>query len=64
MYRNAGIKRLTLGRFGCIINIATKERTMLKLIGIVVVAYLGWVTGVIQATLMVTAGVLIAIAGA
>ena len=45
-------------------HIATKERTMLKLIGIVVVAYLGWVTGVIQATLMITAGVLIAIAGA
>jgi len=37
---------------------------MLKLIGIVVVAYLGWATGVIQATLMITAGVLIAIAGA
>ena len=37
---------------------------MLKLIGIVVVAYIGWATGVIQATLMITAGVLIAIAGA
>ena len=37
---------------------------MLKLIGIAVVVYLGWVTGVIQATLMITAGVLIAIAGA
>ena len=37
---------------------------MLKLIGIVVVAYLGWATGVIQATLIITAGVLIAIAGA
>ena len=37
---------------------------MLKLIGIVVVVYLGWATGVIQATLMITAGVLIAIAGA
>ena len=45
-------------------HIATKERTMLKLIGILAVAYIGWVTGLIQATLMITAGVLIAIAGA
>ena len=37
---------------------------MLKLIGFVAVVYLGWITGVIQATLMITAGVLIAIAGA
>jgi hypothetical protein len=37
---------------------------MLKLIGILAVAYIGWVTGLIQATLMITAGVLIAIAGA
>jgi hypothetical protein len=37
---------------------------MLKLIGIVVVVYLGWITGVIQAALMITAGVLIAVASA
>ena len=37
---------------------------MLKLIGILAVAYIGWVTGLIQATLIITAGVLIAIAGA
>ena len=37
---------------------------MLKLIGFVAVVYIGWVTGLIQATLMITAGVLIAIAGA
>ena len=37
---------------------------MLKLIGFLAVAYIGWVTGLIQATLMITAGVLIAIAGA
>jgi hypothetical protein len=37
---------------------------MLKLIGIAAVAYIGWITGLIQATLMVTAGLLIAIAGA
>ncbi len=37
---------------------------MLKLIGIAAVAYIGWITGLIQATLMVTAGVLITIAGA
>ena len=37
---------------------------MLKLIGIAAVAYIGWVTGLIQATLMITAGMLIAIAGA
>ena len=36
---------------------------MLKLIGFVAVVYIGWVTGLIQATLMITAGVLIAIAG-
>jgi hypothetical protein len=37
---------------------------MLKLIGIVLVVYLGWITGIIQAVLMITAGVLIAVAGA
>ena len=37
---------------------------MLKLIGFVAVVYVGWVTGLIQATLMITAGMLIAIAGA
>jgi hypothetical protein len=37
---------------------------MLKLIGIVAVVYIGWVTGLIQAILLVTAGVLIAVAGA
>ena len=37
---------------------------MLKLIGFVAVVYIGWVTGLIQATLMITAGMLIAIAGA
>jgi len=37
---------------------------MLKLIGIAAVAYIGWISGLIQATLMVTAGLLIAIAGA
>lgn len=36
---------------------------MLKMIGIVVVVYLGWVTGLIQATLLVTAGLLTAVAG-
>ncbi len=36
---------------------------MLKLIGIVAVAYFGWITGVIQALLLVTAGVLTTIAG-
>jgi len=44
-------------------HIATKERTMLKLIGIAAVVYIGWITGLIQATLMITAGVLIAVAG-
>ena len=37
---------------------------MLKLIGIAAVVYIGWITGLIQATLMITAGVLIAVAGA
>jgi len=36
---------------------------MLKLIGIVAVVYVGWITGLIQAILLVTAGVLTAIAG-
>ena len=37
---------------------------MLKLIGIVAVVYIGWITGLIQATFMITAGVLTTIAGA
>jgi len=37
---------------------------MLKLIGICFVVYMGWITGLIQATLLVTAGVLTMIAGA
>jgi hypothetical protein len=37
---------------------------MLKLIGIIAVVYIGWIPGLIQATLMITAGVLIAVAGA
>ena len=41
-----------------------KERTMLKFIGIVVVAYIGWATGFIQAVLLLTAGLLTVIAGA
>jgi hypothetical protein len=45
-------------------HIATKEPSMLKLIGIAAVVYIGWITGLIQATLMITAGVLIAVAGA
>jgi hypothetical protein len=36
---------------------------MLKLIGIAVVVYLGWITGIIQATLLITAGLLTTIAG-
>jgi hypothetical protein len=36
---------------------------MLKLIGIAAVAYIGWVTGLIQAMLLVTAGLLTTIAG-
>ena len=36
---------------------------MLKLIGIVAVVYIGWITGLIQAVLLVTAGVLTAVAG-
>jgi hypothetical protein len=45
-------------------HIATKEPSMLKLIGIAAVVYVGWALGLIQATLMITAGVLIAVAGA
>ena len=37
---------------------------MLKLIGFVAVIYLGWVSGIIQAMLLVTAGLLTTIAGA
>ena len=36
---------------------------MLKLIGIVAVIYLGWITGLIQATLLITAALLTTIAG-
>ena len=36
---------------------------MLKLIGIVAVVYIGWITGIIQTVLLVTAGVLTTIAG-
>ncbi len=36
---------------------------MLKLIGIVAVIYIGWISGLIQATLLITAGVLTTIAG-
>lgn len=35
---------------------------MLKLIGFVVVVYLGWVTGIIQAALMLAAALLISVA--
>ena len=45
------------------LHIATKERTMLKLIGIIVVVYIGWAIGLIQAVLLVTAGLLTTIAG-
>jgi|688.fasta_scaffold1833985_2 hypothetical protein len=37
---------------------------MLKLIGITAVVYLGWITGLIQAIMLVTAGVLTTVAGA
>ena len=37
---------------------------MLKLIGFVAVVYIGWITGIIQTVLLVTAGVLTTIAGA
>ena len=37
---------------------------MFKLIGIAAVAYVGWVTGLIQATMLITAGLLTTIAGA
>jgi hypothetical protein len=36
---------------------------MLKLIGIVAVVYVGWALGLIQAVLLVTAGMLTAVAG-
>lgn len=36
---------------------------MLKIIGIAAVVYIGWVTGVIQATLIITAAGLSTIAG-
>ena len=37
---------------------------MLKLIGFVAVIYLGWISGLIQAMLLITAGLLTTIAGA
>jgi hypothetical protein len=37
---------------------------MLKLIGISAVVYIGWITGIIQAVLLVTAGLLTTVAGA
>jgi hypothetical protein len=37
---------------------------MLKLMGFVAVVYLGWITGIIQAVLLVTAGLLTTVAGA
>lgn len=37
---------------------------MFRLIGMATVAYLAWITGIIQATMLITAGVLTAIAGA
>ena len=36
---------------------------MLKLIGIVAVIYVGWAIGLIQAVLLITAGMLTAVAG-
>jgi hypothetical protein len=36
---------------------------MFKLIGIAAVVYLGWISGIIQACLLITAGVLTTIAG-
>jgi hypothetical protein len=45
-------------------DIDTKELTMLKMIGIVTVVYLGWVSGLIQSVLLITAGLLTVIAGA
>ena len=37
---------------------------MLKMIGIAAVVYLGWVSGLIQSVLLITAGLLTVIAGA
>lgn len=36
---------------------------MFQLIGIAAVVYVGWITGIIQATLLITAGLLTALAG-
>ena len=36
---------------------------MLKLIGMIAVAYVGWITGVIQTLLLMTAGMLTFVAG-
>lgn len=36
---------------------------MLKLIGIAAVVYVGWISGIIQAMLLITAGVLTTVAG-
>jgi len=40
----------------------TKEQQMLKLIGLIAVVYVGWITGVIQAVLMLTAALLVSLA--
>jgi hypothetical protein len=37
---------------------------MLKFLGIVLVVYIGWITGFIQTVLLVTAGLLTVLAGA
>jgi hypothetical protein len=37
---------------------------MLQLIGFCAVIYLGWISGIIQAMLLITAGVLTTVAGA
>jgi hypothetical protein len=43
--------------------VKNKERTMFKLIGIAAVMYVGWITGIIQAALILTAAGLTTIAG-
>ena len=40
-----------------------KEPTMLKMIGIAAVVYVGWITGIIQAAMILTAAGLTTIAG-
>ena len=36
---------------------------MFKLIGVMAVVYLGWISGIIQAALLITAGLLTTVAG-